>query len=128
MIGCKTKQKTGQWNLNETIGWESIMPDDYTVLLIRWNQTTGDSTQIIQKTKLDEAVLKELRTNRLGDQAENDKLTETDLHFIVSKDYKNALAVILAVAESFDLEQKVAVYERDYDSFDKWADKIVYPK
>lgn len=128
LTGCKTKQKTGQWNLNQTVGWKSVNPNDYTVLFIRWSQRTADSTQISQKKKLDEAVLTELKSNRLGDQAENDEPTETDLHFVVSKDYKKAVAVILSVAKSFNVEQKVAVYKRDYDSFDKWADKIVYPK
>ena len=128
MIGCKAKDNSGQWNLNQTVGWQNVNPNDYTVLFIRWNQTTDDSTQISQKKKFDEAVLKELITNRLGDRAENDEPTETDSHFVVSKDYKKAIAVILSVAKSFDVEQKVTLYKRDYDSYDKWADKIVYPK
>jgi uncharacterized lipoprotein YajG len=128
MIGCKTKQQTGQWNLNQTVGWKSVNPDDYAVIFIIWKQTTDDTSQISQKKRLDEVVLKELKTNRLGDQAENDEPRETDLHFVVSKDYKKAIAIIISVAKDFDVEQKVVVYKRDYASFDKWTDKIIYPK
>ena len=128
MTGCKTNQKTRQWNLNQTVGWKSLNPNDYTVLFIRWNQTTADSTQKSQKKELDTAVLKELKSKHLGDEVENDEPTETDLHFLVSKDYKNAMAIILSVLKSLNIEEKVTVYKRDYVSFDKWEDKIVYHK
>ena len=128
LTSCNNKQRSGEWNLNQTVGWKSINPNDYTVLLIRWSQTIADSTQISNKKKWDEAVLKELKSNHLGDEVENDQPTETDLHFMVSKDYKNALEIILSVAKDFGVEQKVTVYKRDYDSFSNWADTIVYPE
>ena len=128
MTACKTTQKTRQWNLNQTVGWKSLNPNDYTVLFIRWNQTAADSTQKSQKKELDTAVLKELKSKRLGVEAENDEQTETDLHFLVSKDYKKAMTVILSVLKNLNIEEKVAVYKRDYVSFDKWEDKIVYHK
>lgn len=124
LTACKIKQ----WNLNQSVGWKSETPNDYTVLFIKWNQTVFDSTQISLKKKLDEAVLKELKSKLLGEQAENDDPAERDLLFVVSRDYKKALAVILSVTETFDLKQKVTAYQRDYKSFDKWVDRILYPE
>jgi hypothetical protein len=69
---CKTKKETNQWNLNEGVGWKSENPNDYTVLWIKWNQPTTNSVQIRFKKKFDETVLKELKSNALGDQAAND--------------------------------------------------------
>ena len=128
MTACMTKQETKQWNLNQTVGWNSPNPDDFAVLFIKTDQLAATSDGIIVKRKLDEAVLQELKINRLGDQAENDEQSETDFHFIVSKDYQKAIATILAVAKTYKIEQQITVYKRDYQSYDKWIDKVVYPE
>ena len=122
-----SKQETKQWNLNQTVGWNGANPDDFTVLFIKSNQMSATSNHIAGKRKFDEAVLQELKTNRIGDQAEKDEQGETDFHFIVSKDYQKAIAVILSVAKNYNIEQHITVYKRDYQSYDKWADKVVYP-
>ena len=128
MAACNTDKSPGQWNLNKTVGWESVNPDDYSILIIKWNHPSADSSQISQKKKLDQEVLKELTSKHLGKQTEIDEPIETDLHFAVSKDFKEALVVILSIAKNLNVEQKIIVYERDYDSFEKWVDRIVYPK
>jgi uncharacterized protein YpbB len=122
-----TKQETKQWNLNQTVGWKSANPDDFAVLFIKTNEFPATSNQIADKRKFDEAVLQELKTNRIGDQAENDEQSETNFLFIVSKDYQKAIAAILSVAKTYNMEQEITVYKRDYQSYDKWTDKIVYP-
>jgi len=121
------KKKTKQWNLNQTVGWKSHNPRDFAVLFIKVNQLATDSSHITEKRKLDEAVLKELKANRIGDQAENDEQSEMDLHFIVSKDYQKAIAAILSVAKSYSIEQQITVYKRAYQSLNKWTDKVIYP-
>ena len=100
---------------------------DFAVLFIKVNQLATDSSHITEKRKLDEAVLKELKANRIGDQAENDEQSEMDLHFIVSKDYQKAIAAILSVAKSYRIEQQITVYKRAYQSLNKWTDKVIYP-
>lgn len=126
LFACTNKQETKQWNLNQSIGWEGENPDDYTVLLIKWTQAVDSSGQISEKKAFDEAVLKELRSSQLGDQAENDDQSETDLYFVVPKDYKKALTAILSVAKSCNVEKNVTIYRREYESFDQWTDKVVH--
>lgn len=87
----------------------------------------ADPGQLGAKRRFDAAVLKALRANRIGEQAENDEERETDLHFVVSKDYRKAMATILNVAKTYKREHQITVYQRDYQSFDKWTDKVVYP-
>ena len=128
VIACEFKQGTGQWNLNKTMGCESENPDDYTIVFIKWIQEVADSNGFVDKRKLDDAVAKELRKNGLGDPAENDISTETDMHFVVSKDYKNALNVILSVVDTFNVKQKVIIYQRDYKTFRDWVDTVIYPE
>ena len=123
LIACETKQ----WNLNQTIGWKSENPNDFSVLYVKWNRTTSDSSHLINKKKFDEAILKELKAKRLGNQAENDEKTETDIHFVVPKEYQNVIAIILSVAKTNDIEQNITVYRRDYKSYDKWTDVVVFP-
>jgi hypothetical protein len=60
--------------------------------------------------------LQELRSNRIGDQADKDEQGEADFHFIVSKDYQKAVAAILLVAKRYKMEQQVTVYKREYRS------------
>ena len=127
MIAGKIKFGTKEYNLNQTIGWKSDEPQEYEVLIIKSSQLSGKSDRIVDKKKFDEAVLHELQTNKIGDQAENDEQNETDIHFIVSKDYQKALAAILSVAKTYKIEQQITVYKRDYQSFDKWTDKVIYP-
>lgn len=127
LTACLTKKGTKQLNLNQTIGWKSDNPNDYTVLFIKTNQLAANADHIPDKRKFDEAVLKELKANRIGDQAENDEQSEKDFHFIVSKDYQKAVATILSVAETYNMKQQITVYQRVYQSFDKWTDKVVYP-
>jgi hypothetical protein len=127
LIACETKQKRGQWNLNETLGWEPGNPDDFTVLFVKWNRIDGSSDHISDKKKFDEAVLKELQAKGIGNRAENDEKTETDLHFVVSKDYQKAIVIILSLAKTYSVEQQITVYQRDYQDLDKWTDKKVYP-
>lgn len=120
-------QETTQWNLNQTVRWKSANPDDFTVLFIKSNKLAATSTDIAAKRKFDEAVLQELKTKRIGNQAENDEQSETDFHFIVSKDYQKAIAAILSVSKTYNMEQQITVYKRDYQSYDKWTDEVVYP-
>ena len=70
----------------------------------------ANSDHIANKRKLDEAVLKELKTNRIGDQAENGDQSQTDFHFIVSKDYDEGIHVILSVVKTYNMEQQVLSY------------------
>lgn len=128
LIACETKQKTKQWNLNQTIGWKSENPNDFTVLYVKWNRMASDSSHLINKKKFDEAILKELKAKRLGNQAENDEKTETDIHFVVPNEYQNVIAIIRSVAKTNDIEQNITVYLRDYKSYDKWTDVVVYPE
>jgi len=123
---CEIKHGTGQWNLNETVVWESENPDDYSVLFIKLSNENADSSELSNKNKLDEGVLRALKKNGLGDQAENDTSTETDMHFVVAKDYKNALSVILSVVDTFNIPKKVIVYRRDYTSLERWVDTVIY--
>jgi hypothetical protein len=88
----------------------------------------GDANHIKEKRKFDEEVIRELKTNKLGDQVENDEDRETDVHFIVVKEYQEAISAILSAAKAFHIEQQITVYKRKYQSFDKWTDKIVYPE
>ena len=122
-----TKKERKQWNLNQTVDWKSANPDDFTVLFIKSNKLATTSNHIADKRKFDEAVLQELKTNRIGDQAENDEQSETDFHFIVSQDYQKAIAAILSVSKTYNMEQQITVYKREYQSYDKWTDKVVYP-
>jgi|GEM_PF-5871781 len=123
-----TKKESKQWKLNQTIGWKSPNPDDFAVLFIKTDQWHATSDGIIEKRKFDEAVLQELKTNRLGDQAENDEQSKTDFCFIVSKDYHKVIDAIHSVAKTYKIEQQITVYKRDYQSYDKWIDKVVYPE
>jgi hypothetical protein len=124
LAACETKH----WNLNQTVGWKSVNPKDVIVLFIKWNDIATNANGINDKRKFDEAVIKELKIKKLGDRAENDEETETDLHFIVRKNYQKALTAILSVAKNYQIEQQIKVYQREYRSFDKWTDKIVYPQ
>jgi hypothetical protein len=124
LTSCKNKQ----WNLNQTIDWKSVNPKNFTVLFVKWNEIATNAKGIKDKKNFDEAAIKELKIKKLDDQAENDDESETDLHFIVKKDYQKALAVILSVAKKYQIEQPIKVYQREYRSFDKWTDKIVYPE
>ena len=125
LTACITK-KTKQWSLNQMVGWKSANPNDLTVLFIKSNRKPVNSDEIRDKRKLDEAVLKELKANRIGDQAENDEPSETDFHYVVSKNYQKAIAAILSVAKAYKMGQQITIYKRDYQSFDKWTDKVVY--
>jgi hypothetical protein len=126
-IACKTKVETKEWNLNQTIGWKSDNPDDFAVLFLRLKRLSANSRQIADKRKFDEAVLQELRMRSIGVRAENDEPSEIDFHFVVSKDYQKAIAAILSVAKTYNMEQQITVYKRDYQAYDKWTDKVVYP-
>jgi hypothetical protein len=84
LISCQPKQKNNYQNLNQAIGWDE--PNPYTtVLFCKLNGLNSDLSKSTNKRKFDEAVLQELRINKLGDQAENDGQTETDFHFIVAE-------------------------------------------
>lgn len=126
LSACNTRQQSKQWNLNQSIGWKGKDSDDYTVLFIRFNQKVTDSNQIKKKKKMDETILNELKLKQLGNQVENDDQTDTDLHFIVSKDYNKALKVINAIVKSYNLEKDVTVYQRKYLSAEKWTDIILH--
>ena len=128
LTSCLIKQRTKQWNLNDTLGWESLNPEDITILFIKLSQSPANSDHIANKRKLDEAILRELKTNRIGDQAENDEQSETDLHFIILKDYQKAVSIILSVAMTYNMDGQIKVYKREYQPNDKWADKVVYPE
>lgn len=47
--------------------------------------------------------------------------------FIVFKDYQQAISAIHTIAKAYKIDQKITVYKRDYQSHDKWTDKVVYP-
>jgi hypothetical protein len=114
---------TGQWNLNKTIGFRSNQ--DFTIVFARLNEKNAYDS--IQKRWLDTALLNTLREKKLGELAENDGEQERDMHFVVKKDYKNALRNITAVIQQRGWERKVQVIERIYRSDTLWSDKIIYP-
>lgn len=123
ITACGSKQG----NLNNTIGWKSIDTDDYTILFLKRNGLSStDSSLLNAKRKLDNLILEKLRTNKLGDQAENDDQTETDLHFLVGKNYEKALTAIIFITRHYKIEQDLIIYQREYTSFDKWSDKVIY--
>ena len=126
VASCETKTETHQWNLNETIGWK---PDvDLTVLYVKWNGLQQDTILLQDKRALDSSILEALQTDRLGELTGNDSAAETNLHFVVAKDYKKALKAIIEVAKAHNAEEKVEVIKRDYEADDKWKDKIVFPQ
>jgi hypothetical protein len=127
LFACQGKGG-GQWNVNKTIGWESLSPADYTILFLKLNNAQADSLLELNKKELDTAIIKTLRQQKLGDQAENDEPTEMDLHFIVLKNNEKALYAILSVVKEFNLQQQITVYRRDYNSLGEWTDKVVFPK
>jgi hypothetical protein len=122
LIACETKQ----WNLNKSIGWESINPEDYTVLFVRWDSGTIDLNQLNAKKQFDNRILEKLISSKLGDPAENDERTEIDMHFLVEKKYKKALRVIISFATTDNTARRLTVYQRHYDSFGKWYDKPIH--
>jgi len=125
LASCETKTETHQWNLNETIGWK---PDVVlTVLYVKWNGLQEDTILLQDKRALDSSILEALQNDRLGELAGNDSAAETDLHFVVAKDYKKALNAIVEVMKAHNVEQNVKVIRREYEADDTWKDKIVYP-
>lgn len=125
MISCQSNQSNNYQNLNQAIGWDE--PNPYTtVLFCKLIELNSDFSNSTNKRKFDEAILQELRTNKLGDQAENDAQTETDFHFIVQKDYQQAINTIISVAKIHKLEDRISIFIREYESPDNWTDKVVY--
>ncbi|MBL7869453.1 MAG: hypothetical protein JNM71_15665 [Flavobacterium lindanitolerans] len=125
LIACQSKQKNNYQNLNQAIGWDEANPYT-TVLFCKLNELNSDLSKSTTKRNFDEAVLQELRINKLGDQAENDGQTETDFHFIVQKDYQRAINTIISVAKIHKLEDRISIFIREYESPDNWTDKVVY--
>lgn len=125
MISCQSNQSNNYQNLNQAIGWDETNPYT-TVLFIKLNELNSDYSNSPDKRKFDEAVLQELKINKLGDQAENDAQTETDFHFIVQKDYQQAINTIISVAKIHKLEDRISIFIREYESPDNWTDKVVY--
>jgi hypothetical protein len=109
------------------MGWKPLTPDDYSILFVKLKQVNGD-TSLQFKSILDAAILKSLREKHLGDQAENDEETETDLHFVVSKNDEKALTAIYLAGRQLRLEQHITIYRREYVSPEKWTDKLVSAK
>jgi hypothetical protein len=128
LIACNTKVETKQWNLNQTIGWKRDNPNEFAILFTKADRLPTSIDQKADKRRFDEAVLQELKTNRIGDQTDNDEPSAADFHFVVDKDYRKAITAILLLAKTYKLQQHITVYKRDYHSEDKWTDKVVYPK
>lgn len=70
LSSCKSKQKNNYQNLNQAISLDE--PNPYTtVLFCKLNELNSDFSNRPDKRNFDEAVLQELRINKLGGQAEN---------------------------------------------------------
>ena len=126
--GCEIEYGTGQWNLNKSLGWKSKNLLDYTTLFIKFSEENADSSVLVNKKKLNAAIAEELLKNGLGDPVEYDISKETEMHFVVSKDYERALKVILSIVDTIDLKQKVIIYQRDCKTYRNWVDIVIYPK
>ena len=118
----------GQWNLNKSIGWKPDKPEDYAILFLKLNDTTTDSIGLSQKAALDETILNMLHQKGIGGRAENDEEIETDLHFVLPKNYTEGLKVMLAVVEDRGYQDRVTFWRRDYDSQGRWTDQIIMGK
>ena len=125
---CQIEYGTGQWNLNKSLAWKNKNLLDYTTLFIKFSEENADSSVLVNKKKLNAAIAEELLKNGLGDPVEYDISKETEMHFVVSKDYERALKVILSIVDTIDLKQKVIIYQRDYKTYRNWVDIVIYPK
>ena len=121
MTGCQTKQ----WNLNKSIGWDS---DDaqYNIVYTKLATNPRDSSLQLKKARLDSAILRFLEIKRLGDQAENEDSTDTNMHFVIVKDYNKTIDSIVTIARLQNMAGEINIVERLYKSSNSWADKTVY--
>src|SRR5687768_5881796 len=102
---CIASCDDGQWNLNKTIQWKA--EPEFSILILRWRDKHSGTSSLPVKRSLDSLVLEDLRSNQLGEEAEPDEAEETDLHFVVAKDYRKALLRIIEILKNKRLPDKV---------------------
>jgi hypothetical protein len=124
---CTENESRYPKNLNQAIGWDKSIPEEYSVIYIKLDLIDSIQDKTIHKQQLDEAILRSLEINKLGTIAENDLPSENDFHFIVGKDYQKAILKIMEVAKYKGLKDHITIYKRDYKSEKNWTDKIIYP-
>ena len=124
---CTESESRYPKNLNQAIGWDKPILEEYSIIYIKLELTDSIQDKTIHKKQLDEAILRSLETNKLGTLAENDFPVENDLHFIVGKDYQKAILKIREVAKYQGLIDHITIYKRNYKSEKNWTDKIIYP-
>lgn len=97
-------------------------------MFLKLNANTADSTKLSQKEELDEKIATTLRKKGVGDQAADDEQSETDLHFVLPKNYDKALQVMLSVIKDYGYQDRVTFWRRDYDSLGRWSDQMIMRK
>ena len=123
---CSENESRTPKNLNQAIGWDTPILDEYSIIYIKLNHIDSIKDRTILKKQLDEDILRSLEKSKLGTKAENDLQSEIDFHFVVDKDYKKAILKIQEVAENQGLTDHITVFKRDYQSENNWTDKIIY--
>jgi hypothetical protein len=124
---CTESESRYPKNLNQAIGWDKSIPEEYSIIYIKLDLIDSIQDKTILKKQLDEAILSSLHTYKLGTKAENDLPSENEYHFVVGKNYQKAILKIQEVANNQGLKDHITVYKRDYQSEKNWSDKIIYP-
>lgn len=111
--------------MNKSIGWDSG-DTQFNILYTKLATNPKDSSLQTRKAQLDSAILKYLEINQLGEQVENEDSTETNMHFVIVKNYDKTIDSIVTIAEMKNMARDIDLVERVYKSFNSWADKTVY--
>jgi hypothetical protein len=119
-MSCNRKN---QWNINDTIGWKSPDPDDFVVLILREKVVQTDGQYGEEMKRLDSTLSRELTYRKLGEIVDARDEQYTELHYVVSKDFKPALEVIMETVSKFRIQ--VVVSKRKYHRDGSWTDELL---
>jgi hypothetical protein len=119
LLGCGTKQ----WNINQTIGWDSNSNLSY--LFVIFDTSVSHNKAKIED--IDKKVLSVLEQKGQGEITEQDSLNGIRPIYVVSKDYKRAVKTISEVLKSEGFLDEFTVVKRTYTSSTAWSDQVVFP-
>ena len=112
-----------QWNINSTVGWNSVNPEDFVVLILKQRGAQTNDHLGNEVKQLDSILSSELAHRKLGESVEVEDGQNTELQYVVSNDFKPALEVIMETVKNFGIQ--VVIVKRKYRRDGSWNDKIL---
>ena len=123
MVGCMSCNRNSQWNINSTVGWNSVNPEDFVVLILKQRGAQTNDHLGNEVKQLDSILSSELAHRKLGESVEVEDGQNTELQYVVSNDFKPALEVIMETVKNFGIQ--VVIVKRKYRRDGSWNDEIL---